>query len=145
MRETIAANIELVRSDIGIGPKLLDRWQTWLDDEPLWNFSPSLIHGDIHHAHLLVDDNSRITGVLDWTEAEVGDPSVDFIFQLMAFGEGSLKQLVADYEKAGGRTWPGIEDQIKEQLGFFPVKYALFALLSGKDEHIQAAREQLGS
>ena len=65
IRQDIHDDIERVNKEIGVGPELLARWNRWLDYERLWNFVPSVVHGDIHQAHLLVNDESTITGVLD--------------------------------------------------------------------------------
>jgi len=94
-------------------------------------------------AHLLVNDESTITGVLDWTEAAVNDPSIDFIFHLMAFGDHGLELLIKHYEKAGGQIWDGMRAQVAEQLAAFPIKFALYAIVTGKDEMIGSARAQM--
>jgi aminoglycoside phosphotransferase (APT) family kinase protein len=36
-----------------------------------------LVHGDLHVRHLLVDDDHRLTGVIDWGDLCLADPSVD--------------------------------------------------------------------
>jgi aminoglycoside phosphotransferase (APT) family kinase protein len=37
----------------------------------------ALVHGDLHSRHLLVDDDHRLTGVIDWGDLCLSDPSVD--------------------------------------------------------------------
>ena len=44
-----------------------------------------------------------ISGVIDWSESHVGDPSMDFTGHLAAFGKEGLKELIGAYEAAGGR------------------------------------------
>ncbi|SIO56559.1 macrolide phosphotransferase [Singulisphaera sp. GP187] len=143
-RRAFAADLDRVKREIGIGDSLWHRWRTWLDDDASWPPFTTLVHGDLHVGHVLVNETSHATGVLDWTEAEVSDPAIDFIFHLMGFGEPGLERLLNEYEAAGGRTWPGIRRHIGERLAAFPIKYALFALLSGADEHLAAVRTQLG-
>jgi macrolide phosphotransferase len=143
-RRAFADDLERVRREIGIGEKLWRRWRSWLDDDNSWPPFTVLVHGDLHVGHVLVDETSRATGVLDWTEAEVSDPAIDFEFHLLGFGEDGLKRLLAEYEEAGGRTWPSMRDHIGERLSAFPVKYALFALTSGQDMHLDAVKAQLG-
>ena len=36
-----------------------------------------VLHGDLHPRHLLVDDRGAATGVIDWGDVCVGDPSID--------------------------------------------------------------------
>jgi aminoglycoside phosphotransferase (APT) family kinase protein len=47
-----------------------------LDDAKL-SFTPSLMHGDLAPEHVLCDTAGLITGVIDWTDARIGDPAVD--------------------------------------------------------------------
>jgi macrolide phosphotransferase len=143
-RRAFGDELDRVRREIGVGADLERRWRAWLDDDASWPPFSALVHGDLHVGHVLVDETSRATGILDWTEAEVSDPAIDFVFHLMAFGEPGLDRLLTIYEEAGGRTWPGIRSHVAERLAAFPVKYALFALTSGEAEHLQAARAQLG-
>ncbi|WZO96664.1 macrolide 2'-phosphotransferase [Isosphaeraceae bacterium EP7] len=143
-RRSVADDLDRVKREIGVGEGLDRRWRAWLDDDASWPPFTTLVHGDLHVGHVLVDETSRATGILDWTEAEVNDPSIDFIFHLMGFGEEGLDRLLAVYDQAGGRTWPGMHGHIGERLSAFPIKYALFALTSGQDEHLDAVRSQLG-
>lgn len=43
----------------------------------LREWSPVFIHGDLQIAHVLLDENDAVTGVLDWSEAAQGDPLSD--------------------------------------------------------------------
>jgi aminoglycoside phosphotransferase (APT) family kinase protein len=37
----------------------------------------TLVHGDLYARHLLVDDQDRLAGVIDWGDVHLGDPAVD--------------------------------------------------------------------
>lgn len=143
-RRAFAEDLDRVEREVGVGGDLLRRWRSWLDDDASWPPFTALIHGDLYVGHVLVDGTSRTTGLLDWTEAEVGDPSVDFTGHLMVFGEDGLARLLDEYEAVGGGTWPGMRSHVAERLSAAPVRYALFALTSGLDDHLDAARAQLG-
>ena len=41
------------------------------------DFEPSLLHADLSSEHLLVRDG-RLAGVIDWGDARVGDPALDY-------------------------------------------------------------------
>jgi aminoglycoside phosphotransferase (APT) family kinase protein len=36
-----------------------------------------VVHGDLHVRHLLVDEDNRLCGVIDWGDVHLGDPAVD--------------------------------------------------------------------
>jgi aminoglycoside phosphotransferase (APT) family kinase protein len=47
------------------------------DAETLVNFKPALLHSDLGPEHLLVRDG-RLAGVIDWGDARLGDPALDY-------------------------------------------------------------------
>ncbi len=136
--------IAKVREEIGTSPELSDQWTRWIEDTGCWPAHSVCVHGDIQAAHILVDKNEKVNGILDWTEAAVGDPANDFVPFLMAFGEENLEQLIRFYEKAGGKTWPGIHRHIKGLRDAFPVAIGIYALETGDPAHMEMARQSLG-
>jgi aminoglycoside phosphotransferase (APT) family kinase protein len=78
----------------------------------------ALIHSDVGPEHLLVR-NGRISGVIDWTDAEIGDPAVDLSWLLTdapdAVAEGvaqtydvtpELRRRAHDWHRLG--PWYGV-------------------------------------
>jgi aminoglycoside phosphotransferase (APT) family kinase protein len=49
--------------------------------ETLTEFDPALTHSDLGPSHLLVREG-RLAGVIDWGDARVGDPAVDYAWLL---------------------------------------------------------------
>jgi aminoglycoside phosphotransferase (APT) family kinase protein len=49
--------------------------------ETLRGFEQSLLHGDLGPEHLLVHDG-RLAGVIDWGDARIGDPALDYAWLL---------------------------------------------------------------
>jgi aminoglycoside phosphotransferase (APT) family kinase protein len=49
--------------------------------ETLTGFTPPLVHGDLLPEHLLVRDG-RLAGVIDWGDARIGDPALDYTWFL---------------------------------------------------------------
>jgi aminoglycoside phosphotransferase (APT) family kinase protein len=49
--------------------------------ETLTGFTPALTHSDLGPSHLLVRDG-RLAGVIDWGDARVGDPALDYAWLL---------------------------------------------------------------
>jgi len=49
--------------------------------ETLTGFLPAVTHSDLGPAHLLVRDG-RLAGVIDWGDARIGDPAIDYAWLL---------------------------------------------------------------
>lgn len=83
----------------------------WLRANLATPIEPRLLHGDFRLGNLMTE-HGRLTGVLDWELAHRGDHHEDLAFGCMAvwrfgspptgFGLGSLDDLFAAYEAAGG-------------------------------------------
>ncbi len=61
-------------------------------------FRPAVIHADLGPEHMLCDPDGRLVGVIDWTDAHVGDPALDFAWLLKGLGASFAAELVAAYE-----------------------------------------------
>lgn len=61
--------------------------RAWLQElQPLTTMLHVFVHGDINEGQLMVDEYSRVTGVLDWETAGVGHPLKDFDFGEWGYG-----------------------------------------------------------
>lgn len=49
--------------------------------ETLTGFEPAVTHSDLGPSHLLVRDD-RLAGVIDWGDARIGDPAIDYAWLL---------------------------------------------------------------
>lgn len=121
-----AGGIGLPRLDAAEGvERLVDQFLQFGGDRPVialglvWlraNLPPPcalrLNHGDLRIGNVLAD-HGRVTGILDWELAHLGDPHEDLAFGCMtvwrfgavdrpAFGVADLETLFAAYERAGG-------------------------------------------
>ena len=56
---------------------LLRRWEAWLEDESMWQFRPTAVHGDLTEDNLVLD-GTLLTAVRGWHDLHVGDPAIDF-------------------------------------------------------------------
>ncbi|OMH27020.1 hypothetical protein BKD30_03750 [Tersicoccus phoenicis] len=77
-----------------IPARLLRRWENALEDVSLWRFAPTVVHGDVHEDHVLVDGD-RVTAVSGWTDLHVGDPADDFAW-LVACNDQSFVDIVLE-------------------------------------------------
>jgi len=145
VRQDLAKMMDATRGPLGVSEAMWQRWQRWLADKSFWPEQSVLIHGDFHPGHMLIDDEHCLVGLLDWTEALVGDPAVDLAMVYGIFGKPALDALLASYQAAGGRLWPRIHDHIVERWGSFPVAAAAFAALSGNEAILEQGRAMLAS
>lgn len=53
-------------------------WERMLAEDERFDFEPVLIHGDLAMEHVLVDDHGGLSGVIDFGDAMVADPALDF-------------------------------------------------------------------
>lgn len=143
-RKSLWADIERVKNQIGMGRELEAQWKSWISSDAIWPDFSVLTHGDLYAGHITADASSRVTGIIDWSEAEVADPAIDFAGHLAVFGVESLQALISAYARAGGKTWPSMIEQVSARHGASPLRYAVFALDSNNPDHIAAAKMQLG-
>ncbi|MCG1023516.1 macrolide 2'-phosphotransferase [Sutcliffiella horikoshii] len=144
IRENMAKRMEKVKEEFHVDPGLWQRWQAWLKNDSLWPAKTTLVHGDLHAGHILIDEVNKVTGFIDWTEAAVGDIAIDFVAHYRTFGEDVLKELIHHYEKAGGYVWPGMAQHVIELTAAYPIAIAEFALKSGLEEYMDMAKQVLG-
>ncbi|GGM47290.1 phosphotransferase [Dactylosporangium sucinum] len=91
-----------------------------------------LAHADLGAEHILEHDG-EITGVIDWTDAAITDPALDFARLYRDFGPGLLAEVLDAY----GDQRPGMD-----RIAFFARCAALEDLAYG-GAHAQAARRSL--
>lgn len=142
-RMSMKQRMDDVKAKFGVGEKLWNRWQAWINDDEMWPKKTGLIHGDVHAGHTMIDKEAKVTGLIDWTEAKVTDISNDFVFNYKAFGEEGLEALILAYKEAGGYYWPKVKEHIMELVAAYPVSIAEFAIISGVEEYIQMAKKSL--
>ncbi|WP_212929214.1 macrolide 2'-phosphotransferase [Oceanobacillus oncorhynchi] len=143
-KDSMKERMEKVKKHFGVADALWNRWQDWLNNDELWPKQTGLMHGDMHAGHMMIDNDSRIIGLIDWTETKVTDVSNDFVFQYKAFGEEALDKLIHYYKEAGGIYWPRMKEHIIELDAAYAVAIAEFAIVSGVEEYEQMAKEALG-
>jgi len=144
LRPEIATNLQLVKSELGISEQLETRYRKWLDNDALWADFTQFIHGDLYAGHVLASKEGIVSGIIDWSTAHIGDPAIDFSGHATVFGEESLKVLIMEYEKQGGKVWDKLYEQTLERAAAAPLAYGFFALETQDESHIAGAKVQLG-
>lgn len=144
LRSEIADRLQLVKSELGISKELENRYQKWLDNDLLWPNFTRFIHGDLYAGHVITNGEGHVTGLIDWSTAQVSDTSQDFSGHVSIFGEESLKKLILEYQIQGGQVWDKLFEQTIERAAAAPLAYGFFAIETQDENHIIGAKVQLG-
>ncbi|WP_454084460.1 macrolide 2'-phosphotransferase [Georgenia sp. Marseille-Q6866] len=146
VRESWRADVARVAGEFDVHPALLERLHSWLEDDELWPEDTVFTHGELYPAHVLIDQDEAITGVLDWTTARGDDPARDFMYQHAFAPPEAFAATLRAYAAAGGRDWgPRLADRCAALMAAGPVGYGVYALTTGRPEHREAAQAQLGT
>jgi len=143
VRQRWSEDIDRVAAEFDVHPGLRRRLGAWLEDDGLWPEETVFTHGELYPAHVLIEDDDAVSGVLDWTTARVDDPARDFMYQHAFAPPEAFAATVAAYAEAGGRDWPRLEERCAALMAAGPVGYGVFALTTGREEHRVAAQAQL--
>lgn len=74
-------------------------WRGYLVNDDNFAFAPALVHRDLNTEHILFDPaTGRLTGVIDWGDASIGDPAIDFTAVRRELGEDFSRRMLAAYE-----------------------------------------------
>jgi len=75
---------------------LLDRWDAAIEDKELWQFVPTITHGNLEFDSILTDGES-VVSIINWADACVGDPAVDLSTVVGPLAPEVSAGFVADY------------------------------------------------
>lgn len=119
------------------------RWRHLLADDDLWDFSPQFVHGDLSDEVLFMDGD-RVTGVIGWSQASVGDPAEDLAWLIASLDPETFDDLYESYR----REIPTLPHrrlvERAQALGEFALlRWMLHGLDIGDEEIIADGREML--
>jgi aminoglycoside phosphotransferase (APT) family kinase protein len=75
------------------------RGEALLDSTLAFPFEPVLVHGDLGPEHVL-HRGDELTGVIDWSDARMGDPAIDLAWLLYGTSPPFAQQLLSEYGRA---------------------------------------------
>ncbi len=140
-RAEVAEGIAAAKALLDPPPALVARWDAWLARD--WPTHSAFSHGDLHPGHLLLAPDARIVGVLDWTEAAVGDPTVDLAMVKMCYGRPALEQIAARLTALGTPVPPSLVAHAVERCAAFPALGAAWAHRTGNLGMVDYLKSQL--
>ena len=121
-------------------PHLGPPGRTWLDAQAAHfeaaggtsNAPRVLVHGDLSGDHLLLDEDSNLSGVIDFGDAMIADPALDFAGILNEFSWSFLERVLHHY----GDADPGALERARFYIDVVPI----FQVEYG--EHIRNGEER---
>ncbi len=140
VRGRFAGHLNFGVSELGMHTSWWQRGRRWLEDDRLWSPRVVLIHGDLHPGHTLVDKDGALTGILDWTDAEIGNPGQEFVEAARKFPPHVLDELIEAYVAHGGPVWSGLRDHVVEAIAFAPLTLAVLGAEAGQQRYVDKAR-----
>jgi aminoglycoside 2''-phosphotransferase len=114
-------------------------WSRYLEDDSCFAFTPTLVHRDLITEHILCDPaTGYLTGVIDWGDAGIDDPAVDFAGVRRQLGEDFVQQMLAVYG-------PPLDATVLRRMDFYagmePFHEIHFAQTHGDAAHLAHGME----
>jgi aminoglycoside 2''-phosphotransferase len=109
-------------------------FRAFLEDKQNFRFRPALVHGEIHSDHVLWD-RGRVTGLIDWGFASVGDPARELAPWVAHFGTLSMPRFMKGRAGPPDRTFL---QRVEFYRFLIPLRRILHSATSGD---LAAARE----
>jgi aminoglycoside phosphotransferase (APT) family kinase protein len=98
-RERRLSELDRAAATGKVPPRLLQRWETALEDVGRWHFSPTVVHGDLAGEHVLAVEGS-VSAVVGWGEAMVADPADDLAWLAAGAPADALAVVLESYARA---------------------------------------------
>jgi aminoglycoside 2''-phosphotransferase len=117
----------------------INRCRFYLEDQIRANLRysgpPRLLHADFSAEHILLSSDGRqVVGVIDWTDAEIGDPAFDFGYLWVWQGEPLVTEVIRHYR---GVMDPGFFDRVRLYGVCSAIADAYYGVTAGIDKNRQ--------
>jgi len=103
----------------------------------------ALIHADLGEANLLVS-GGRLTAVLDWSDAHVGDPAMDLAWFVQCLGAAGARRALAAYVPPRGVDADGLWRRAVAHATVQPVHAVLWGLDNGRPSYVARQLARIG-
>jgi aminoglycoside 2''-phosphotransferase len=127
--------------DVELRAKSEQLWEDFLDDRNSFAFLPVLIHGDLACEHIFCDPvRGVLAGVVDWGDATIGDPALDFVGLHGERGREFTGRVLARYQ---GAVDVAFWRRMDFYLRYRPFSELLYGAYSGSEKFIAKGIEGL--
>jgi aminoglycoside 2''-phosphotransferase len=113
----------------------------YTNDPALHTYTPTLLHGDLSPDHFLGDAKEGVlTGVIDFGDACIGDPTWDLIYICEDYDEAIFQTFIAQYDPVNTVL---LERKVRLYQHLNNVDYALSVLAEEEEGEVEEALEIL--
>lgn len=142
-RERVRVELETAQKETTIPTLLRTRWGEVLDDDSMWDFVPTVVHGDVAADNFLWS-NGSISTVLGLGEAHVGDPARDIV-PLLNLSDQQWSAFIGAYENTRNVELTQKDfDRITFTSEFAIIRWLLYGVRNGNREIRNDAVQMLG-
>jgi len=118
-------------------------WHEFLDDDDNFRFTPALIHADLSPQNIICDsEQCTVAGVIDWEDAQVGDPAMDITGVLDEMGGAFANDVLEHY---AGNTDQRLPKRARYYARVVPYHHIWFGQETGATVHVQQGLRRIGS
>jgi aminoglycoside phosphotransferase (APT) family kinase protein len=122
-------------------------YEAYLNDAASFEFEPVLVHGDLG-VNTLIDADGRLCGVIDFGDAAVTSPALDFWLPAFGFRQIGIPEQQAACLEAAGIGAAALQRMLPE-LTFLDVRFPLLEVLhglgSGADDSVESGIRSLNA
>ncbi|MDA1302367.1 MAG: aminoglycoside phosphotransferase family protein [Proteobacteria bacterium] len=118
------------RRGAALATRLADEATRILRTSGYYDVEPVLIHNDLHSEHLLIEPGLPI-GIIDWGDAGLGDPDVDFLYLYGAMGWDFIETCALTY---GHQDLNALHTKLHDLLLLFALFLILFSSEYGSSD-----------
>ena len=140
--KSCAAELDRAMETGKVPSVLLNRWEDALSNEQLFRFMPAVINGLLGEDSVLELDG-EISGILNWTDLQIGDPAVDFGWIMARGHEDLIYNLLLAYQSAR----PSADNNIRQRAKLYSelswANWLVTALKENNSLHIDEAIREL--
>ena len=121
---------------------LLDRWDAAIEDTELWQFVPTIIHGDLEFESILTAGDD-VVGIINWSNACVGDPARDLMNIVGPLAPEVTAGFVMDYIAHRGSNDRRVGHRARFLSELEIARYLVFGVDSNDDSAVNVAVSML--
>mgnify|MGYP004692117689 FL=1 len=148
-KQNVLEEYQLLRDTIydsltDIEKKYAEDFMQRLHSTTIFDGRKCLCHNDFSYNHLLLDDDNKLCGVIDFGDSGIIDEYCDFIYLLedseeeigMSFGEDILK-LYGNIDVSKAKEYQDIVEQ------YYPIETIVYGIKNDKSVFIEKGRKEI--